>query len=107
MKSRIAIITGASSGIGEASAFRFAKKGIRMVLNGRDQKKLRLVQQKTDLIGNDSISRVVLGDISDSNVTEACTYHVLSIRAILRMFVFQTYFVVSYCLHYQGPFFLT
>lgn len=72
MKNRIAIITGASSGIGEATALRFAEKGVRMVLNGRDQSKLQQVQQKSDLIGKDLISRVVSGDISSGPVTEAC-----------------------------------
>ena len=40
---RVALITGASSGIGEATAHVFAGAGAKLVLNGRDAKKLDAV----------------------------------------------------------------
>jgi NADP-dependent 3-hydroxy acid dehydrogenase YdfG len=43
---RIAIITGATSGIGEATARRFVSSGYAVVGNGRTEKKLRALEQE-------------------------------------------------------------
>jgi meso-butanediol dehydrogenase/(S,S)-butanediol dehydrogenase/diacetyl reductase len=41
--SKVAIVTGAGSGIGAATAKRFAKEGYKVVLNGRTESKLQTV----------------------------------------------------------------
>lgn len=44
--SKVAVITGAGSGIGAATAVRFARDGYRVVLNGRTREKLEAVAQQ-------------------------------------------------------------
>jgi len=43
LKDRVAIVTGAMSGIGEASARLFAKEGARVTVTGRDESRGRTV----------------------------------------------------------------
>src|SRR3972149_2435179 len=45
-KDKVVVITGASSGIGEASAIQFAKKGSNVVLVGRRKEKLFELEKK-------------------------------------------------------------
>ncbi|HVI46694.1 MAG TPA: SDR family oxidoreductase [Chitinophaga sp.] len=72
MKDRIAIITGASSGIGEATALRLAAQGVRMVLNGRSADRLTDVEQKVNAAGHGTIAVSICGDIAEKQVTDAC-----------------------------------
>ncbi|SFF10251.1 NADP-dependent 3-hydroxy acid dehydrogenase YdfG [Chitinophaga sp. CF118] len=72
MKNRIAIITGASSGIGKATAHRLAEKGTRMVLNGRDKDKLAETARQVNETGNGDLARIVCGDITDEKMTDVC-----------------------------------
>jgi NADP-dependent 3-hydroxy acid dehydrogenase YdfG len=48
---RTAIITGASSGIGKATALAFAKAGINLALVGRSQEKLTAVAEAAEAVG--------------------------------------------------------
>ena len=45
-RNKVVVITGASSGIGEASAIKFAKKNAKVVLVARRKEKLLQVQKK-------------------------------------------------------------
>ncbi len=45
-KNKVVVITGASSGIGEATALKFAKKGANVVLVARRKEKLLDVEKK-------------------------------------------------------------
>lgn len=63
--SRIAIITGTTSGIGEATARRFVASGYGVVGNGRNAKKLKALEQE---LGEAFIG--VAGDAADSSVVE-------------------------------------
>lgn len=72
MHNRIAIITGAGSGIGRATALRLAQKGVRMILNGRNENKLAELESELNQLGRGTVCRVVSGDISTVQVTDAC-----------------------------------
>jgi NAD(P)-dependent dehydrogenase (short-subunit alcohol dehydrogenase family) len=64
----VAIITGASSGIGEAVAKLFASQGAKLVLNGRNAERLNVVAAAiTDKVGAGKVVTVV-GDVSDEAV---------------------------------------
>ena len=69
MSARIAVITGAGSGIGRATAIALSKKGTRVVLNGRNIAKLEKVRAA---IGEMSGCIIVPGDVADSAVPAAC-----------------------------------
>ncbi|MDR1526186.1 MAG: SDR family NAD(P)-dependent oxidoreductase [Dysgonamonadaceae bacterium] len=45
----IVFITGSTSGIGEACAYKFAAEGARLILNGRDTGKLKALQQSLQM----------------------------------------------------------
>ncbi|MEE8180895.1 MAG: SDR family NAD(P)-dependent oxidoreductase, partial [Nitrosopumilaceae archaeon] len=45
-QNKVVVITGASSGIGEASAIQFVKKGANIVLVARREEKLLAVEKK-------------------------------------------------------------
>ncbi|MET4143041.1 SDR family NAD(P)-dependent oxidoreductase [Pedobacter sp. UYP1] len=72
MKDRIAIITGASSGIGKSTAVKLAEKGIRMILNARDEDRLKEVEEAVNKIANNDCCRIVPGDISSAGVIDLC-----------------------------------
>ena len=46
MKGKIILITGATSGIGEACARKFAKEGNDIILNGRNLEKLEALKSE-------------------------------------------------------------
>ena len=46
MEKKIVLITGASSGIGEGCARKFAMNGYRLILNGRNVEKLNAVKKE-------------------------------------------------------------
>ena len=68
-QNKIIVITGASSGIGEAAAIEFAKKGATLVLVSRKEEKLREVEKKLSKF--DSKIHVIPCDVSNkSDVNE-------------------------------------
>jgi NADP-dependent 3-hydroxy acid dehydrogenase YdfG len=60
---RTALITGASSGIGKATALAFAKAGINLALVGRDQDRLTAVAQAAEAVGATAKTYVI--DLSE------------------------------------------
>lgn len=63
LQQRVALITGASSGIGRATALRFAGEGAFVVLVGRDRGALESTAAEID--AGDDRARVVVADLSD------------------------------------------
>lgn len=59
---KVVVITGASSGIGEATAYAFAKRGARVVLAARQQDKLEQVKQACLQLGGKALA--VVCDVS-------------------------------------------
>lgn len=64
------VITGASSGIGEALAYACAKRGEELVLCGRDLSRLGAVAEKCRGLGASAVEAEVL-DVSDAEKTSA------------------------------------
>src|SRR3712207_8939282 len=51
MNKRIAMVTGASSGIGRACAEKFAQGGYNLIITGRDTEKLHLLKEQLEAQG--------------------------------------------------------
>ncbi|WP_382306684.1 SDR family oxidoreductase [Herbiconiux sp. UC225_62] len=65
MRGRVALITGASSGIGRSYAHALSAEGAELVLVGRSEERLRTVADALP-----GPSRIVAGDVSDAAVSE-------------------------------------
>lgn len=70
LKGKVAIITGAGTGIGEAIAHKFAKEGAKVVLNGLPDDPVNDVKNAMSKHGADAI--VYTGDISQESEARAC-----------------------------------
>lgn len=68
LKNKVAIITGASSGIGRASALLFAKHGAKLVLNARRQAGLDELLKEIKAMGGQAIA--VAGDVQDDALAQ-------------------------------------
>jgi meso-butanediol dehydrogenase/(S,S)-butanediol dehydrogenase/diacetyl reductase len=65
LEGKIAFVTGAGSGIGEATALRFAEEGATVVLCGRRVEPLQGVQEK--IIGFGGRAEIAVADVSDEH----------------------------------------
>lgn len=63
LQGKIAFVTGAGSGIGEATALRFAEEGATVVLCGRRIEPLQGVQEKIQALGGQA--EIAVADVSD------------------------------------------
>lgn len=63
LQGKIAFVTGAGSGIGEATALRFAEEGATVVLCGRRVEPLQGVQEK--ILGFGGLADISVADVSD------------------------------------------
>ncbi|NIP61724.1 MAG: SDR family NAD(P)-dependent oxidoreductase [Nitrosopumilaceae archaeon] len=75
LKNKVVLITGASSGIGKAAAFEFAKNKAKVILVARDQKKLD--QTRSDLAKYDSEIMTFPCDVSNKESVFKMTDSVL------------------------------
>ena len=62
MKNKVVIITGASSGIGEALAYQFGKKGYKLVITGTNDKRMSIVSN--NLRELNVIHKTLIHDVS-------------------------------------------
>ncbi|XP_076854226.1 3-oxoacyl-[acyl-carrier-protein] reductase FabG [Brachyhypopomus gauderio] len=69
LKEKVALITGASSGIGAGTAVLFAKLGARLALNGRDVENLTRVARECEEQGT-CTPLLVPGDLTDENTVK-------------------------------------
>src|ERR1700761_3406000 len=69
LKGKVAVVTGASSGIGRATALRFAAEGARLVVNDVDAARLETLRASIAAAGGEV--RAVVGDVSKSEDAEA------------------------------------
>ncbi|MDX1462683.1 MAG: SDR family oxidoreductase [Marinirhabdus sp.] len=65
IKNKTVIITGASSGIGEATALKLSKEGANVVLTARREDRLKELKSKIEKEGGKAI--VVVGDVTNKN----------------------------------------
>ncbi|MDV3456518.1 SDR family oxidoreductase [Sphingomonas sp. HF-S4] len=66
---RVVVITGASSGIGEACAWGFADKGARVVLAARRAERLDALVRKVEAAGGEALA--VATDVTDEDAVDA------------------------------------
>ena len=64
IKDKVVIITGASSGIGEATALKLAKEGAKVVLTARSKTKLKELAKK--IKADNGTALVVTADVTKS-----------------------------------------
>ena len=65
LENKVAVITGASSGIGAGTALLFAQEGANVVLVARRQDRLEAVAEQAKSYGVQAL--VVAGDVTDPN----------------------------------------
>ena len=63
LENKVAIVTGATSGMGRATAVLFAKEGAKVVVVGRNEERAKAVVDGIKAAGGEAI--YVLGDASD------------------------------------------
>ena len=62
MKNKVVIITGGSSGIGEALAYKFSNENFNVVISGTNVKRLKTVQ--SNILSKDGNCEYICHDVS-------------------------------------------
>jgi NAD(P)-dependent dehydrogenase (short-subunit alcohol dehydrogenase family) len=75
LKDRRALVTGSSSGIGEAIAIALAQEGAKVVVHGRDEKRTRRVAE--EIAGKDGHASVAIGDLATDDGAAAVAQQAL------------------------------
>ena len=70
LEGKVAIITGAGTGIGEAIAHKFAKEGAKVIVNGLPSDPVNEVAEAIKQYGGEAIAHT--GDISEESQAQAC-----------------------------------
>lgn len=68
-KDKVVVITGATGGIGRATAWEFAKQGAKIVLLARSEKQLEGTKKEVERLGGQALS--IPADVADANQVEA------------------------------------
>ncbi|BFZ09336.1 hypothetical protein BsWGS_12375 [Bradybaena similaris] len=70
LNGKVAVVTGSSSGLGEAIAVLFASRGAKVTLCGRNEERLKSVLEKAVKANGGETDRflIVQGDLNDNNV---------------------------------------
>jgi NADP-dependent 3-hydroxy acid dehydrogenase YdfG len=76
LQSKVAIVTGASSGIGHATARLFAREGARLVLSGRDEIRLEALARAIRDEGGKAVT--VVGDLREEATAKRLVDQALS-----------------------------
>ena len=91
-KNKVVVITGASSGIGEAAAEQFAKKGANVVLVARRKEKLEQVEKK---LAKHSVKTLVqVCDVSDKDQVKQMSDKVIETFSQIDVLVNNAGFVI-------------
>lgn len=69
LANKVAIVTGASSGIGRATALLFAQEGAQLVVTARRQSELDMLVGEIEAIGGKAVA--IAGDIKDERLAQA------------------------------------
>lgn len=67
-KNKVVLITGASGGIGRATAWEFAKQGAKLVLLARQQQQLEATQKEVESYGGEALC--IATDVADADAIE-------------------------------------
>ncbi|MDF5728821.1 MAG: SDR family NAD(P)-dependent oxidoreductase [Rhizonema sp. PD38] len=74
LDTKVAIITGASSGIGAATAIALAEEGAQVAITARRSERLNEVAQKIEAVGGKALP--IVTDISDETQVNSLVRHV-------------------------------
>jgi NAD(P)-dependent dehydrogenase (short-subunit alcohol dehydrogenase family) len=74
LKEKVAIVTGAASGIGRSTALLFAREGARLVLNDIDERALNQIVQT---LPKDSV-RCAIGSVADEDVARTLAHEAIA-----------------------------
>ena len=100
MKRKIALVTGATSGIGEACARKFAEGGYDIILTGRNEEKLKAVEQQVRQLGADVVA--LKFDIRDRKAAQAAVESLTSKWAVIDVLVNNAGLALGLDKEYEG-----